>query len=188
MKQSGIIWTTILAVFINSVVFAQEKGNTEIKWDNWGVPHITGKSDADVYYGFGWAQMKAHANIILKGFAKSRGQSAEYWGGDQNLESDKLIRKLDIPGRAAKWFDVQPDEMKLNLVSFVAGMNDYCKKHPEAINEYLKVVLPVKETDPLAKLQVSYHLINGGGVCHAAAGFAMEKCGFQRMGNCPFKI
>ncbi|MDP2722925.1 MAG: penicillin acylase family protein [Bacteroidales bacterium] len=157
MRKLGIIF----AVFLSSLVYAQEKGRTEIKWDNWGVPHTSGKSDADVYYGFGWAQMEAHANMILKEFGKSRGQSAEYWGGDQNLESDQLISKLDIPNRAVMWFEAQSDDMRLNLTSFVAGMNDYCRTHPEAIKEELKIVLPIREIDPLAKLQVSYHLMVG---------------------------
>ncbi len=157
MRKLGII----LFVFISSLLYAQEKGQTKINWDTWGVPHISGKTDRDVYYGLGWAQMEAHGNLILKGFVKSRGQSAEYWGGEQNLESDLLIRKLAIPNRAKEWFEVQKDEMKLDLSSFVAGMNDYCKKHMETIDEELKLVLPIIETDPLAKLQVSYHLMVG---------------------------
>ena len=160
MKQK-ILTMLIIFAFISSILYAQESKHSEIKWDTWGVPHISGKTDAEVYYGFGWAQMEAHGNMILKGFGKSRGQSAEYWGGEQNLEIDLLIRKLAISSRAEEWFEAQTDEMKLNLSSFVAGMNDYCKKHPEKISEELKVVLPIKGSDPLAKLQVSYHLMVG---------------------------
>lgn len=160
MKQLSLSMLVIFA-FISSNIYAQNAEHCEIKWDTWGVPHIFGKSDAEVYYGFGWAQMEAHGDLIVKGYAKSRGQSAEYWGGKQNLESDLLIRKLAISTRAEQWFEAQTDEMKLNISSFVAGMNDYIKKHPETISEELKVVLPIKDTDPLAKLQVSYHLMVG---------------------------
>lgn len=161
MKQRNLTLLIILAL-IGNMLSAQENNHSEIKWDNWGVPHITGKTDSDVYYGFGWAQMEAHGNLIVKGYGKSRGQSAEYWGGEQNLESDLLIRKLAITTRAKEWFEVQTDEMKLNLSSFVAGMNDYYEEHPETISEELKVVFPIKVTDPLAKIQVSYHLMVGG--------------------------
>ena len=160
MKQK-ILTMLIIFAFISSILYAQESKHSEIKWDTWGVPHISGKTDAEVYYGFGWAQMEAHANLILKGYGKSRGQSAEYWGGEQNLESDLLIRKLAIPARAEEWFEAQTDEMKLNLSSFVAGMNDYFKKHPETISEEVKLVFPIKNTDPLAKLQMSYHVMVG---------------------------
>lgn len=161
MKQFTLILFLLLTYCFNSVLFAQNKKHSEIKWDKWGVPHISGKTDVEVYYGFGWAQMEAHGNLILKSYGKSRGQSAEYWGGDQNLQSDQLIRKLNVSNRAEQWFELQNNDMKLNLSYFVAGMNDYCKKHPETIDEDLRVVLPVQETDPLAKLQVSYHLMVG---------------------------
>jgi len=161
MRQSKLIMLLIFAFSLSGILFAQEKKQSEIKWDKWGVPHISAKTDAEVSYGFGWAQMEAHGNLILKSFGKSRGRSAEYWGGDQNISSDQLIRKLNIPNRAHEWFNAQNDQMKLNLSSFVAGMNDYCKNHPEAINEDLRLVLPIKNTDPLAKLQVSYHLMVG---------------------------
>lgn len=161
MRQLRLNVLVLFALSLSSILYAQESKHSEIKWDTWGVPHISGKTDAEVYYGFGWAQMKAHGNLVLKGFGKSRGQSAEYWGGEENLESDILIRKLNIPNRAVNWFDAQSDEMKINLTSFVAGMNDYCKNHPDAIGEEFKVVLPILETDPLAKLQVSYHLMVG---------------------------
>ncbi len=161
MRKLKLNVLVIFALSMSTILNAQESKHSEIKWDTWGVPHISGKTDAEVYYGFGWAQMEAHGNLILKGYGKSRGQSAEYWGGEQNLESDRIIRKLAISNRAEEWFEAQTDEMKLNLSSFVAGMNDYCKKHPDAIHEDLKIVLPIFETDPLAKLQVSYHLMVG---------------------------
>jgi len=160
MKQTKLTMLFLFAL-ASSIMYSQEKKQSEIKWDSWGVPHISGKTDAEVSYGFGWAQMKAHGNIILKAFGKSRGRSAEYWGGDQNISSDQLIRKLNIPYRAQEWLNAQNNQMKRNLSSFVAGMNDYCKKHPDAISEELKLILPVKNTDPLAKLQVSYHLMVG---------------------------
>jgi len=157
-KFSKII---LFLLVVNSCTNAQELKYPEIKWDTWGVPHITGKNESDVYYAFGWAQMKAHGDIILKSYAKARGRSAEYWGGKQNLESDKLIRRLNIPNRAKEWYDVQNESMKKTLTAFVAGMNDFYKKNPNQISDELKNVFPIKNTDPLAQLQVSYHLSVG---------------------------
>ena len=102
--------------------------------------------------------MEAHANLILKGYGKSRGRAAEYWGGAENWENDVLVRKIGIPDRAGQWFQCQPDDIKKTLLSFTAGMNDFCLAHPEVISEELKCVLPIEATDPLARLQQSYHL------------------------------
>ena len=38
---------------------------TEIIWDEWGVPHIYATDNDKLFYSFGWAQMKSHANTIL---------------------------------------------------------------------------------------------------------------------------
>ncbi|WP_347922942.1 penicillin acylase family protein [Pontimicrobium sp. SW4] len=140
---------------------AQDSKQTEIKWDTWGVPHISAQNEEDAYYAFGWAQMKAHGDLILQSYAKARGRSAEYWGGKQNLESDKLINRLNIPNRAQQWYDVQNEDTKKMLINFVAGMNDFYKNNPNQISDKLKAVFPLNHIDPLAQLQVSYHLSVG---------------------------
>ena len=106
--------------------------------------------------------MRAHGNTILRLYGQSRGRASEYWGGTQNLEKDRIARKLEIPTRAASWLDVQSKEMKRNLISFVAGMNDFCRKNPDHIRPENKIVLPIQEADPLSQLQMSYHLAVGG--------------------------
>ena len=146
---------------ISSCTRVQELTNPEVKWDTWGVPHITGENELDVYYAFGWAQMKAHGDLILRSYAKARGRSAEYWGGQQNINSDKLIHKLNIPNRAQLWYNVQNKNMKSTLTAFVDGMNAFYEKNPSQISEELRTVFPIKNTDPLAQLQVSYHLSVG---------------------------
>ncbi len=161
MKDLGRFFPLMLMVCISSCSISQKPNSSEIKWDTWGVPHIKGTTQKEVFYGFGWAQMKAHGNLILKGFGKARGRSAEYWEGDQNTANDRLIRQLDIPKRALQWYNLQDEETKRSLSAFVDGMNAYANAHPESIDNELKVVLPIKVTDPLAKLQVSYHLMVG---------------------------
>jgi len=161
MKRLSILLILTLIITSVSVTFSQNTNSPEIKWDTWGVPHIKGENDADTYYAFGWAQMKAHGDLILKSYGRSRGQASEYWGGDQNLKSDQLTRKLNVPQRAQEWYNVQNEKMKTLLSSFVAGMNAYCNEHGDEISDDLKIVLPIKITDPLAKLQISYHFMVG---------------------------
>lgn len=152
----------IIFVLIYSFVCFNAKAQmSDIKWDKWGIPHIEARNEDEIYYGFGWAQMRAHANLILKMYARSRGKSSEYWGRTENLQKDIISRKLNVPARANFWFEAQSAKMKRNIHFFVAGMNDFCKKNPELINPENKIVLPVRKTDPLAQLQISYHLLVG---------------------------
>ncbi|MCL6274201.1 penicillin acylase family protein [Muricauda sp. 2012CJ35-5] len=143
---------------------------SKIQWDTWGVPHISANNLNQTYYAFGWAQMKAHANLILRMYGKSRGRSSEYWGGQEHLQSDKNVWSLEIPTRAQEWYNVQSNQTKGILEHFIRGMNDYAKKNPEAINPENRPVLPVVNTDPLGHLQLSYHVMVGAFALNQQAG------------------
>ena len=144
-----------LGLGLSLVVLAGCRGNeslavTEIVWDTWGVPHIYAKDNADVFRAFGWAQAKAHGNLILKLYAEARGRSAEYWTGDANLTNDRFIHTMGIPALAASWYQQQTPEYRTFLDAFAAGFNDYTVKNPGEIADSVKVVLPVTATDVLA--------------------------------------
>lgn len=136
--------------------------STLVRWDSYGVPHISAASDAGAFYAMGWAQMKAHANAVLRIYAGARGRSAEYYGGEDKIQNDLLVRKLAIPKRAHDWFHAQDDTMKTILTSFAAGMNDYCQSNPAEIAPENIAILPITPQDPLAALQLNYHVMVGG--------------------------
>lgn len=125
---------------------------TEILWDRYGVPHIYAASDADAFLGYGYAQMASHGNLILKLYGEARGRAAEYWG-PSHLDSDRFVRTMGIPARAATWYRQLSPAMRANLAAFAAGANRYVKEHPEAIPDSLKVVLPITAEDALAHEQ-----------------------------------
>jgi len=122
---------------------------TEILWDTWGVPHIYAPSDAQAFRAFGYAQMQAHGDLILKLYAQARGRAAEYWG-EGNLASDRFVRTMGIPQRADDWFDALSPEMRANLEAFAAGANEYAIEHGDAITDSVEVVLPVTPQDVVA--------------------------------------
>jgi len=122
---------------------------TEILWDNWGVPHIYGKTTAGMYYAFGWAQMHNHADLILQLYGEARGRAAEYWG-KSFLQGDEIVQKLNLAQVSQKVYDEQHPEYKSYLDAFVKGINAYAKAHPEAISEKYKQILPVTPQDVIA--------------------------------------
>lgn len=122
--------------------------SSEILWDEWGVPHIYATDRQELGYGFGWAQMKSHANAILRLYGIARGRGAEYWG-EKYLSSDRLLHKLSIPEKGRKGFANQPSGFRQYLEAFAAGMNAYARKHPQAISDEVKPVLPVQPEDAL---------------------------------------
>lgn len=128
-----------------------EPTQTEILWDTWGVPHIYAQHDAEVFRALGWGQMKAHRDLLLKLYGIARGRGAEYWG-EPYLESDKLLRRMGLPGRASQWSAQQNPEMLENLQAFVAGINAYAEAHPEQIDPTLRMVLPITLDDLFAHI------------------------------------
>ena len=140
-----------------------ENGHTEILWDDWGVPHIYAKNNDELFYAFGWAQMKAHANTILKLYGKSRGRAAEYWG-EKYLENDLMVHTLGFPKIASKWYDLQSPEFQSYIDHFVRGLNDYAEANYDQIKDENKLIYPVERHDVLGHaLFVLYSRFVGGG-------------------------
>lgn len=119
---------------------------TEILWDEWGVPHIYAKNNADLFYSSGWAQMHSHGNTILKLYGKSRGEAAKYWG-EEYLENDILVNTLNFPQIASDWYDMQSLEFKTYVQKFVDGMNDYARSNSTSISASNKLVFPIRKED-----------------------------------------
>jgi acyl-homoserine-lactone acylase len=130
--------------------------NVEILWDKYGVAHVYAQDKEGMFYGYGYAQMQSHANLILKLYGESRGRGAEYWGA-KNLELDRWVHVNEVPARAEQWYKQQTPEFKKYLVAFADGMNEYAKRHPEAIGEEYKQVLPILPVDSLMHVHRIVH-------------------------------
>jgi acyl-homoserine-lactone acylase len=144
-----LILIFLSSVFLSGSCISNKDAETEILWDNFGVPHIYAQTSQELYYAFGWAQMNNHADLILKLYAQARGRSAEYFGKDF-LESDKRILLFDLQGIASAIYKQKDKEYKSYLDAFVKGINDYAEKNPGAISDNYRQVLPVTVLDVLS--------------------------------------
>ncbi len=140
----GII--ILLLLFISC---GSKRIETEILWDKSGVPHIYASTNQDAYYAFGWAQMRNHADLILKLYAVARGRAAEYFGRDY-IESDRQMLAFGLPDLAKAGYGKIKPEYRSYLDSFVRGMNDYGSANQGSIGEKFRNVLPVTPEDILA--------------------------------------
>ena len=139
----------LLLTLVTDCSVQTKQKETEILWDNYGVPHIFAKNSEEMYYAFGRAQMNNHANLILKLYAQARGEAASFFG-KAYLESDKLIHLFRVNELARESYGKQENEYKLYLDAFVRGINDYVKENPDSIPGQLKKVLPVTAQDVIA--------------------------------------
>lgn len=157
----------LLAVGMLCVTVTHAQGESlpehpEILWDVWGVPHIFSPDYEGLFYGFGWAQMQNHADLILKLYGEARGRAAEYWGADY-LQGDILAHTLGIPQEAAAGYDLLSDEFKTYVEAFAAGINAYAEAHLDSIGEQWRLVLPVTPLDVIANgIRVLRYTFTGG--------------------------
>jgi acyl-homoserine-lactone acylase len=161
-ERIGIFVLFLTAIFTITPItsFAQDEvnlGDPEILWDEWGVPHIYASQPSDLFYAFGWSQMKSHGNLILQLYGEARGRAAEYWGED-HLQSDQFVHTMGVPPRSENWYKALPAESKNILDAFVSGMNAYADAHSEMIIDSVEAVLPVKAVDVLSHVQKAIHL------------------------------
>jgi acyl-homoserine-lactone acylase len=124
----------------------------EILWDSYGVPHIYAANRRGLAHAFGWAQMQNHGDLLLRLYAQSRGRAAELLGPDY-LAEDRWTWTVDVPGLAARDYALQRPEMRAHIDAFVAGINDFARRHPELIGDSVRAVLPVTGVDVLANQQ-----------------------------------
>jgi len=121
----------------------------EILFDTYGVPHVYGKDEASVFYGFGYATAQNHGDVVVKLYGQARGRAAEYWGPAE-IESDKWVIANGIYERAREWYAKEPASFRANLDAFAAGMNAYAKAHPEKLDKSVLQVFPISGVDVMA--------------------------------------
>ena len=96
---------------------AADKPHGEILWDTFGVPHVYGKNEEGVFYGFGWAQVKSHGDLVLRLYGQAQGRAAEYWGQDY-ADSDRWVITNGVYDRAKQWYAEQTPQFRKDLDAF----------------------------------------------------------------------
>jgi acyl-homoserine-lactone acylase len=124
---------------------------TEILWDTYGVPHIFATDRHGLAYALGWAQMRNHADLLLRLVAQARGRAAEYLGPDY-LDDDRWVWTLDMPEHAKRLLAEQPADMRAHIEAFAEGINAFARANPTLVSDSVRAVLPVTATDVLAHL------------------------------------
>src|SRR5258708_4052492 len=107
----------------------QEAKNVTIIRDNWGIPHIYGKTDADCVFGLLFAQCEDDFKRVEMNYVEKLGRLAEV-NGASDLYNDLLIRLLIDSADAKEDYRKSPDWLKKLLNAFADGINYYLYKNP----------------------------------------------------------
>ncbi|WP_412070688.1 penicillin acylase family protein [Pseudooceanicola nanhaiensis] len=94
----------------------------EIVRDHANVPHIFGKTDADVYYALGYAHAQDRLWQMITMRRTVQGRLSEIFGR-RTLRIDQLMRRYDFYTLAREAYQYQDDDTKAALRAYSAGVN-----------------------------------------------------------------
>ncbi len=97
--------------------------------DNWGIPHIYGKTDADAVFGLLYAQCEDGFNRVEMNYIEKLGRIAEI-KGETYLQNDLYIKLLIDSADAVADYKKSPEWMQQLLNAWADGINFYLFKHP----------------------------------------------------------
>ena len=103
--------------------------NITIIRDTWGIPHVYGKTDADVVFGVMYAQAEDDFNRVETNYLNSMGRLAEAEGEGQ-IYRDLRMKLFIDPADLKANFEKSPDWLKTLMVAYADGLNYYLRTHP----------------------------------------------------------
>ena len=122
-------------------LFSQSFSTTEItRWekqakqitiirDNYGIPHIYGKTDADAVFGLLYAQCEDDFKRVEMNYIEKLGRMAEV-KGETELQNDLYIKLIIDSAEAVADYKKSPEWLKKLLNAYADGINFYLYKHP----------------------------------------------------------
>ncbi len=104
--------------------------NVTIIRDDWGIPHIHGKTDADAVFGLVYAQAEDDFNRVETNFINAMGRLAEA-EGEEEIYRDLRMKLFIDPDSMKAMYETSPNWLKALMNAWADGLNFYLYTHPE---------------------------------------------------------
>lgn len=111
-------------------VWEKQAKNISIIRDNYGIPHVYGKTDADAVFGLLYAQCEDDFKRVEMNYIDKLGRLAEV-NGLKDLYNDLLIRLVIDTADAIADYKTAPLWLKKILNAYADGINYYLYKNPK---------------------------------------------------------
>jgi acyl-homoserine-lactone acylase len=108
----------------------QRARNVTIVRDDWGIPHISAKTDADVVFGMLYAQAEDDFNRVETNYINALGRLAEA-EGEREIFRDLRMKLFIHPDSLKAKYATSPAWLQALMDGFADGLNFYLAKHPE---------------------------------------------------------
>lgn len=121
--------------------------DVRIRRDSWGVPHILGRTDADVAFGLAYAHCEDDFSTIQEVALATRGQLAASQGL-KAAATDYLVHLFRVWETVnARYEKDLPRDVRKLAEAYADGVNYYAARHPENVERGL---LPLTGKDVIA--------------------------------------
>ncbi|MFN8292453.1 MAG: penicillin acylase family protein [Chitinophagales bacterium] len=145
-------------LFVNTNAQRNYAANVEIVRDSFGVPHIFGKTDADVAYGLGWATCEDDFQTLQWSLLAGKHLMAR-WKGKEGAIIDYAVQLMRVGDFVeAHYHNLSPD-VREYIEAMVLAVNKYAALHPEEV--IVKKSFPATGKDVVTSYMLSYALLSG---------------------------
>ncbi len=148
MKKLGLLLVTAFAYHTPTQPITADRArwqahadNVTITRDDWGIPHVRGKSDADAVFGAMYAWAEDDFNRVETNLITSLGRTAEA-EGESAIYRDLRMKLFIDPDSMKKIYASGPAFLKQLMVAWADGLNFYLAKHPEMKPRVIKAFEP----------------------------------------------
>jgi acyl-homoserine lactone acylase PvdQ len=107
----------------------QQAARITIVRDDWGIAHVTGKTDADAVFGMIYAQAEDDFNRVETNYLNSMGRLAEA-EGESKIYQDLRMKLYIDPEVLKKDYASSPAWLKSLMNAWADGLNFYLATHP----------------------------------------------------------
>ena len=110
--------------------WSREAASVTITRDDWGIPHISGKTDADAVFGLLYAQAEDDFNRVETNYFNALGRAAER-EGEGAIYRDLRMRLINNPDSLKALYSRSPQWLQSVMNAYADGLNYYLYRHPE---------------------------------------------------------
>jgi acyl-homoserine-lactone acylase len=154
-------FTLVITTLCFYNVFSQiNPDNIDIIRDEFGVPHIFAKTDAEVAYGLAWAHAEDDFETIQIGYLAGNNLLSKHLG-NVGLGADFISQFIGSEDLFESKYNSDISSEYKNIVkAYASGLNSYAREHPDEV--FVEDLFPVNEKKMMRYAQLQLFISSNG--------------------------
>jgi len=154
-------FTLVITTLCFYNVFSQiNPDKIDIVRDEFGVPHIFAKTDAEVAYGLAWAHAEDDFETIQIGYLAGNNLLSKHLG-NVGLGADFISQFIGSEDLFESKYDSDISSEYKNIVkAYALGLNSYAREHPDEV--FVEDLFPVNEKKMMRYAQLQLFISSNG--------------------------